>query len=104
MHRGCFFCRVNPARVVGLAAALLMVPLLKAQDASPATAAPPHAADPSMASGAAPVLARPLAIVPLDSKIPGFAAEVTGALQVYNGRAFIAANGAVTAGAATAQV
>jgi hypothetical protein len=50
------------------------------------------------------VIVRPLAIVPLDSKIPGAAAEVTGALQVYNGRAFIANNGAITAGLATTQV
>ncbi|MGC1462706.1 MAG: hypothetical protein WA802_10925 [Terracidiphilus sp.] len=37
----------------------------------------------------------PIAIVPLDSKIPGHAFEVTGDLQVSNGRAFIAANGSI---------
>ncbi len=72
-----------------------------AQDA-PSTPAPAPATD--SASDAAPVIVRPLAIVPLDSKIPGAAAEVTGALQVYNGRAFIANNGAITAGLATTQV
>ncbi|HEV2484011.1 MAG TPA: hypothetical protein VGT08_00600 [Terracidiphilus sp.] len=46
----------------------------------------------------------PIAIVPLDSKIPGFAAEVTGALRVNNGRALIAANGAITAGSQSTQV
>lgn len=36
--------------------------------------------------------------MPLDSKIPGYAAEVTGTLQVNNGRALIAANASITAG------
>ena len=45
-----------------------------------------------------------LAIVPLDSKIPGFAQEVTGAMQVSNGRAFLTGNGTVTSGAQTSQV
>src|ERR1700740_1406593 len=35
----------------------------------------------------------PIAIVPLDSRIPGSAAVVTGALQVTGGRALIAARG-----------
>jgi hypothetical protein len=46
----------------------------------------------------------PIAIVPLDSKEPGSAAMVTGALQVSNGRAMIASNGAVTSGATTTEV
>ncbi|MGA3047769.1 MAG: hypothetical protein ABSD67_14155 [Terracidiphilus sp.] len=46
----------------------------------------------------------PIAIVPLDSKTEGSAALVTGALQVSHGRAVIAANGSVTAGADTTQV
>jgi len=54
--------------------------------------------------GASAVAPRPIAIVPLDSKIPGFAAEVSGGIQVLNGRAFIAANGTVTAGSQTTQV
>ena len=65
---------------------------------------PPPPAAPVLPSDAAPAIVRPLAIVPLDSKIPGAAAEVTGALQVYNGRAFIASNGAITAGPATTLV
>ncbi len=39
-----------------------------------------------------------IAIVPLDSKIPGHAFEVTGDLKVSNGRAFIAANGSIASG------
>jgi hypothetical protein len=46
----------------------------------------------------------PIAIVSLDSKDPGSAALVTGALQVANGRAMIATNGAITAGASTTDV
>ena len=42
--------------------------------------------------------------MPLDSKISGAASLVTGALQVWNGRAYIASNGTITAGADTAQV
>jgi hypothetical protein len=48
--------------------------------------------------------ANPLAIVALDSRIPGSAAVVTGALQVMGGRAIIAANGTVTSGATTTDV
>lgn len=46
----------------------------------------------------------PIAIVSLDSKDPGSAAMVTGALQVANGRAMIATNGAITAGTNTTDV
>ena len=46
----------------------------------------------------------PIAIVPLDSKDPGSAAMVTGALQVANGRAMIATNGAITSGTSTTEV
>ncbi len=42
--------------------------------------------------------------MPLDSRIPGSAAIVTGALQVIGGRAFIVANGTVTSGATTTEV
>jgi hypothetical protein len=96
-----FFGYVKPAWILGLVAILPAAPRLIAQE-SPASAVP--APEPVSASDAAPVIARPLAIVPLDTKIPGAAAEVTGALQVYNGRAFIANNGAITAGPATTQV
>jgi hypothetical protein len=46
----------------------------------------------------------PIAIVPLDSKVAGGAAMVTGALQVTEGRAMIASSGAVTSGASTTEV
>jgi hypothetical protein len=53
---------------------------------------------------AASTAASPIAIVALDSRIPGSAAVVTGALQVMGGKAIIAANGTVTAGTTTADV
>jgi hypothetical protein len=56
------------------------------------------------AQGAENLAARPIAIVATDSKIPNAASEVTGALEVHNGRAFITANGSITAGPETAQV
>lgn len=59
-------------------------------------------------ASAAPVpvqpVAHPLAIVPLDSKIPGGAAQVSGAVQVFNGRAFITDSGTITAGSKTVPV
>jgi hypothetical protein len=51
-----------------------------------------------------PTQSGPIAIVPLDSKDPGSAAMVTGALQVANGRAMIATNGAITSGTNTTEV
>jgi hypothetical protein len=85
--------------------------------AAPAAQTPPAAVDPDRVQAPAPdaarpaqpvegstVAPRPIAIVALDSKIPGAAAEVTGGMQVFNGRAFIAANGTITAGAQTTQV
>ncbi|MGA3100543.1 MAG: hypothetical protein ABSD61_01660 [Terracidiphilus sp.] len=74
----------------------------------PATApSAPDAApsQPSPTSDTAPKFSSPaLAIVPLDSKIPGSAAEVTGDLKVFNRRAFVTGSGTITAGDATAQV
>jgi hypothetical protein len=48
--------------------------------------------------------AAPIAIVPLDSKNPDAAAKVTGALEVSQGRAVIAASGTVTSGSQTTEV
>ena len=67
---------------------------------SPATAP----AVPSEPQETGPTATGPIAIVPLDSKDPGSASIVTGALQVANGRAMIATNGAITAGANAAEV
>ena len=75
---------------------------LPASQAAPAVQ-PPAVETPQVAEGGE-IAPRPIAIVPLDSKIPGAAAEVTGGLQVFNGRAFIAASGAITAGNDTTQV
>lgn len=46
----------------------------------------------------------PIAIVALDSSIPGAAISAGGAIQAWKGRAFFTGNGAITAGAAAAQV
>jgi hypothetical protein len=46
----------------------------------------------------------PIAIVPLDTQHPDLAAKVTGALEVTQGKAIIAASGTITSGAATTQV
>jgi hypothetical protein len=61
------------------------------------------------ALGIAPVLyaqasTGPIAIVPIDSKTPDAAAKVTGALEVSQGKAIIAANGSVTSGSRTTEV
>jgi hypothetical protein len=69
---------------------LLIPPLLHAQ--AP-TAPPPPATD-----------AAPIAIVSLDSKNPDAAASVTGALEVSQGKAIIAASGTITSGAETTEV
>lgn len=59
---------------------------------------PPDASSTAIVVPAASAIGSPLAIVPLDSRVPGSAAVVTGALQVVNGQALIAANGSVTSG------
>jgi hypothetical protein len=50
------------------------------------------------------VEAGPIAIVPLDSKNPDSAAVVTGALEVTQGKAVIAASGSITSGTETTPV
>jgi hypothetical protein len=99
-------CCVKSTRRVYLAALLGLVfaaqPAYTAQTPQASQAAPtPESPQAPRATGIQP---RPLAIVPIDSKIPGFAAEVTGGLQVVNGRGYIAASGAITAGSQTTQV
>jgi hypothetical protein len=81
-----------------------------AQQTAPAVVTPqqppPNPASPASADSAqlGPTQSGPIAIVSLDSKDPASAAMVTGALQVANGRATIATNGAITAGASTTDV
>ena len=74
----------------------------------PPAQTPPPAAAPATQSAPAtqygPTQSGPIAIVPLDSKDPASAAMVTGALQVANGRAMIATNGAITSGVNTTEV
>jgi hypothetical protein len=48
--------------------------------------------------------AAPIAIVPLDSAHPDTGAKVTGALEVSQGKAIIAASGTVTSGSQTTEV
>ena len=111
----------NPARSRGLAQLLFLTAALTATLGLAAQSTPdvpnpasPQAApatqpgsQPSQAAQAPPDAdsgPRPIAIVPLDAKIPGAAKEVTGGLRVYNGRAFIATNATITSGAQTTQV
>jgi hypothetical protein len=70
-----------------LLAALALAPVLCAQ----ASAAPQASAG-------------PIAIVSLDSKNPDATAKVTGALEVSQGKAIIAASGTVTSGSQTTEV
>ncbi len=87
---------------------LLMAGILAAQTIQPAQ--PAHtsqstAPDTGAAASDPPsFIPPPIAIVPLDSKIKGAANLVTGTLQAWNGRAYIASSGTITAGADTAQV
>jgi hypothetical protein len=74
---------------------LLMTPLLYGQE--------PAAAPAPAAQTAAPE-AGPIAIVPIDTKNPDTAANVTGALEVSQGKAIIAASGSVTSGSDTTEV
>jgi hypothetical protein len=88
-------CLISPIRAIGLALPVwVSAAPLRAQTAAAET--PP----PAISSSAS----TPIAIVPLDSRIPGSAAVVTGALQVTGGRALIAANGTVVSGATTTEV
>jgi hypothetical protein len=80
----------------------------QAQQGSPAPPAQapqtPQTTVPGSATQSGPTQSGPIAIVPLDSKDPSSAAMVTGALQVANGRAMIATNGAITSGTNTTEV
>jgi len=86
--------------VLSLVAAALVTSAQAAQQEAqaPAVSVPNSASDPAPAESGA------IAIVPLDSKDPASAAMVTGALQVANGRAMIAKNGAISSGTNTTEV
>lgn len=79
------------ALVVAVSALLASFPAVRAQT---------EKVDPPVS----PIATNPIAIVPLDSRLPDSAAAVTGALQVTGGRALIATNGTVTSGTATTDV
>ena len=66
-------------------AALMLLPIL-------ASAAP------TLDAQNVPAIGTPIAIVSIDSNDPSKAANVTGALEIYGGRAFIAASGTITSG------
>jgi hypothetical protein len=70
----------------------------------PSSSQQPALPTPTQQAQPGPTQAGPIAIVPLDTKDPGSAAMVTGALQVANGRAMIATNGAITSGSSTTEV
>lgn len=67
-------------------------------------AASPRPQEPAVPSAARPPIVGPLAIVPLDSATTGFAASVSGPMQVANGHAFLTTTGSITAGGQTAHV
>jgi hypothetical protein len=85
-----------------LAAVLVAAHFLCAQDSPPAQ--PSQAAQAPQPAPAAQAESGPIAIVPLDSKNPDLAAKVTGALEVSQGKAVIAASGSITSGSETTQV
>lgn len=87
---------LSPIHNIGLIVLLQLATFL------PLNAQTPAAAE-SLPSPVSPATT-PIAIVPLDSQVPGSAAVVTGALQVTGGRALIAANGTVVSGATTTDV
>jgi len=90
--------RVRRPSLAGLLAlaAILAVAVLHGQT-------PPAAQTPSTAESIQ-AESGPIAIVPLDNKKPDAAATVTGALEVSQGKAVIAASGTVTSGSETTQV
>jgi len=92
MRRTSTVSRVTFAEILALAA-LALTPVLCAQSApAPQVPAPESAA------------IAPIAIVPIDNKNPDAAAKVTGALEISQGKAVIAASGTVTSGSQTTEV
>ncbi len=95
------------AKITPLLAALIAANAVCAQVSAPAPDAPQTQANPAsnnQEQQSIPSGTRPIAIIPLDSKVPGHAAEVTGALMVNAGRAYVAANASVTSGDETTHI
>ncbi len=87
-----------------MVSAALMAAILLEPRAGYSQAAIPAAAEPAPApAGNPPGQPDPIALVPLDSD-PASAAKVTGAIEVFSGRAVIAKSGTVTSGARTTEV
>jgi hypothetical protein len=93
--------RLSSKSRTGLGGFLLMTAALCGAHALCAQEAP---AGQTGAAQASATEAGPIAIVPLDSKNPDAGAKVTGALEVSQGKAIIAASGTVTAGSETTAV
>jgi hypothetical protein len=91
--------RARRQRANFLIVAGLLLSSASLADQAHAQTAPLDTSSPAVSSSATPI-----AIVPLDNRMPGSAAAVTGALQVTGGRALIAANGTVVSGATTTDV
>ncbi len=73
--------------------------------AQPPIAAPNQAPAVEAPAGRPPTLSSPpIAIVPVDSSLPGAAISVAGAMQAWNGRAYVTGNGTIIAGLTIAQV
>ena len=89
-------CRKKPVSRECWTAALSLAVMMAAASVLCAQDAPAPGA-PAAPSG-------PIAIVPLDSKNPDKGAMVTGALEVSDGKAIIAASGSITAGSETTNV
>jgi len=92
----CPMRRINLAALLPLAA-ILAAASLSAQTAPTPEQTPAAAETQQTDSG-------PIAIVPIDSRNPDRAAQVTGALEVSQGKAVIVASGTVTSGPETTQV
>ena len=90
--------RVGPVVFLGLVAVLALAPLLVAQDAPPVQAPQTVSATPAASGVDSSAISGPIAIIPLDNRNPDAAAKVTGALEVSQGKAVIAASGSVTSG------
>ena len=91
-------------RLISLVTAIAVQGQVSVQNPAPAPDTDQNPSASSSAQTAIPARVRPIAIIPLDSRVPGHAAEVTGALMVNDGRAYVASNASVTAGDETSHV
>ena len=90
--------------LISLVMAIAVQDQVGAQNPAPAPALEQNLSARSGSHTANPAGVRLIAIVPLDSNVPGHAAEVTGALKMNDDRAYVSASASVTAGDETAHV